>query len=102
MIKNKEKLTSCLNLANEISNLSRQSVQDLLEISKPTLTLYQGYINSIEGINNLGWTYIKNQRGFNRKSIFILCVFKNLVNTLGVPQAILQLKSTLEDSINDI
>lgn len=95
-------LNNSLHLTNSISSLSRQSVQDLLGISRPTLTLYQGYINSIKGINELGWSYVSNQRGFSRKSIFILWNFNQLVKTVGVPQAILNLKTTISEVSDDI
>ena len=91
---NQDLITSCLQLPQMISNLSRKSVLDFLGISQPTLVRYQDYLNQIKPE---GWDYIKGSRGFSRKSIFILCVFKNLVQNLGQAQAIMQLKSTLEE-----
>jgi hypothetical protein len=91
---NQETLINPLQLPVIINNLPRNSVKDFLGISEPTLRRYQNYLNIIKPD---GWDYIKGSRGFSRNSIRILCVFKNLVETLGQAQAILQIKSTLEE-----
>jgi len=95
---NHNSITSCLQLPSVISSLPRKSVLDFLEVSQPTLTRYQDYLNQIKPE---GWDYIKGSRGFSRKSIFILCVLKDLIQTLGQAQAIMQLKPTLEEFYND-
>jgi hypothetical protein len=91
---NQETLINSLQLPVIISNLPRNSVQDFLGISEPTLRRYQNYLNIIKPD---GWDYIKGSRGFSRNSIRILCVFKKLVDTLGQAQAIMQIKPTLEE-----
>jgi hypothetical protein len=91
---NQETLINSLQLPVIISNLPRNSVQDFLGISEPTLRRYQKYLNIIKP---KGWDYVTGSRGFTRQSIKVLCVFKELVNTLGQAQAILQIKSTLEE-----
>lgn len=94
---NQKTLTDSLQLPSIISNLPRNSVQEFLGISEPTLRRYQYYLNTIKP---QGWDYVKGSRGFTRQSIRVLCVFKNLVETLGQTQAILQLKPTLEEFTN--
>lgn len=91
---NQETLTGSLELPQAISNLSRNSVQSFLGISSPTLRRYQQYLNIIKPS---GWDYVKGSRGFTRQSIIVLSVFKDLVSKLGQAQAILQIKSTLEE-----
>jgi hypothetical protein len=95
-----EQLKQCLNIANSIYYLSRKQVLSTVGISQATLTLYQGYINELNNIKEFGWLYIKGQRGFDRQSIFILCLFKILVNTLGIDLARLKLIDTLKEVSN--
>lgn len=95
-----EQLKQCLELANPISFLPRSQVQEVVGISKSNLTLYQGYISQLKKINQFGWLYIKGQRGFDRQSIFILCIFKTLVKNLGIDLARLKLIETLKEIDN--
>ncbi len=97
MTDNQETLINSLQLPPIISNLPRNSVQEFLGVSEPTLRRYQNYLNIIKPQE---WDYIKGSRGFSRNSIRVLCVFKHLVETLGQAQAILQIKQTLEELTN--
>jgi hypothetical protein len=100
MIIANEQLKKCLDIANSICYLSRQQVLSVVEISQATLTLYQTYISQVTNINKYGWLYVKHQKGFDRQSVLILCIFKALVKTLGIDLARLKLIDTLKEIDN--
>jgi AraC-like DNA-binding protein len=106
MILSQETITDNLKLAQTISFLSREQTFSFLGISRPTLTRYQNYIDEVvktmkpEEKEQIGWAYIKYQGGFTRSQIFILLIFKQLVNSLRIDQARLNLKNTLKEVSN--
>ena len=90
-MKNRLKVDDCL------SFIPRRIAENALDISSPTLREYQGYLNQL---SPKGWDYQSGDRGFSRNSLEVLMSFRVMVQDLGKRQAILNIRSVMEQKHN--
>jgi hypothetical protein len=84
-----------LQLDNQIDFIPRKTALTVLSVKESTLRNYQWVLNELKPN---GWSYEPHSKGFTRKSLEILWVFRQLILNLGTKQAIKNLKETLNAS----
>jgi hypothetical protein len=103
MTQSQEMLTDCLEISQSIDYLSRSQAREFLELSNSSLSRYQTYINEVvssldkKDRESVKWSYVRNQRGFTRRHLLVLAIFKGLVKKMGIDQARLSLSEQLRE-----
>ncbi|AFY39859.1 hypothetical protein Lepto7376_3683 [[Leptolyngbya] sp. PCC 7376] len=90
-------MKNCLKVDDCVAFLPRKQVADLLGISLPTLREYQKYLSQL---SPNGWDYRSGDRGFTRQSFEVLSIFRGLVQSVGRPQAILNINNVMKGKPN--
>jgi hypothetical protein len=86
-----------LKLPETLYGVTTGQALEILGISRSTLGDFKECLNAERPT---GWDYYKGQRGFTVQQLRILLTLKNLVRTLGRPQAQNKLHQALEEQKN--